>query len=112
MLTMMELNTGILNTYVNTIYMKSTQEQISVRGTAMGNKCNFKIGKDEILYTQYSNKNSEITHILCKKINVEPNKMWILWSVEKDGSLQKVAQGGNPLKLEDKIDYIKSVKDQ
>lgn len=92
--------------------MKLTQEQISVRGTAMGNKCNFNIGKDEILYTQYSNKNNEITHILCKKINVEPNKMWILWSVEKDGSLQKVAQGGNPLKLEDKIDYIKSVKDQ
>ena len=78
----------------------------------MGNNYNFKIGKDEILYTQYSNQNSEIVYILCKKNTMDPNKMWILYSVKKDGSLQKVAQGANPLKLEDKIDYIKSVKDQ
>ena len=37
--------------------------------------------------------------------------MWILWSVEDDGTLKKVAQGSNPLKLEDKIDYIKAIKD-
>lgn len=71
----------------------------------------FKIKKDEILYTKYSKENGPITHILCKKINVEPNKMWILWSVEDDGTLKKVAQGSNPLKLEDKIDYIKAIKD-
>ena len=71
----------------------------------------FKIGKDEILHTRYSNENGSITHILCKKCNVETNKMWILWSVEDDGTLKKLAQGSNPLKLEDKIDYIKAIKD-
>lgn len=71
----------------------------------------FKIGKDEILHTQYSKENGPVTHILCKKHNVESNKMWILWSVEEDGTLKKVAQGANPLKLEDKIDYIKAIKD-
>ena len=30
----------------------------------------FKIGKDEILHTQYSKENGPITHILCKKRNV------------------------------------------
>ena len=74
-------------------------------------KYNFKIGKDEILHTRYSRENGLVTHILCKKMNVEPNKMWILWSVENDGTLKKVAQGANPLKLEDKIDYIKAIKD-
>jgi hypothetical protein len=77
----------------------------------MNQNSKFKIGKDEILYTQYSKENDLVTHILCKKINVEPNKMWILWSVEEDGTLNKVAQGANPLKLEDKIDYIKAIKD-
>ena len=77
----------------------------------MDKKNAFKIGKDEILHTQYSKENGPITHILCKKRNVEPNKMWILWSVEDDGTLKKVAQGSNPLKLEDKIDYIKAIKD-
>ena len=74
-------------------------------------KHNFKIGKDEILHTLYSRENGSVTHVLCKKMNVEPNKMWILWSVENDGTLKKVAQGANPLKLEDKIDYIKAIKD-
>ena len=77
----------------------------------MSNQNTFKIGKDETLYAQYRKEDGEVTHILCKKMNVEPNKMWILWSVEKDGSLKKVAQGSNPLKLEDKIDYIKTAKD-
>lgn len=77
----------------------------------MNKSSEFKIRKDEILYTQYSKENDLVTHILCKKINVEPNKMWILWSVEKDGTLNKVAQGSNPLKLEEKIDYIKAIKD-
>jgi hypothetical protein len=77
----------------------------------MNNNYNFKIAKDEILHTRYSNGDDKITHILCKKINAEPNKMWILWSVENDGTLKKVAQGANPLKLEDKIDYIKAIKD-
>lgn len=71
----------------------------------------FKINKDEILHTQYSKENGLVTHILCKKRNMESNKMWILWSVENDGTLKKVAQGANPLKLEDKIDYIKAIKD-
>lgn len=70
-----------------------------------------KINKDEILHTQYKRENGLVTHIMCKKINVDPNKMWILWSVENDGTLKKVAQGANPLKLEDKIDYIKAIKD-
>jgi hypothetical protein len=77
----------------------------------MNKQQNFKIKKDEILCTQYSRQDSSVTHILCRKINSEPDKMWILWSVETDGSLKKVAQGSNPLKLEDKIDYIKAVKD-
>lgn len=71
----------------------------------------FKVNKDEKLYTTYSGENGIITHIICKKVNAEPNKMWILWSVESDGSLKKIAQGANPLKLEDKIDYIKAIKD-
>lgn len=71
----------------------------------------FKINKDDILYTRYSSGDNRVTHILCKKLNTDINKMWILWSVESDGSLIKVAQGANPLKLEDKIDYIKAVKD-
>jgi hypothetical protein len=72
--------------------------------------CEFDIGKDEIIYTRYRTEDGPITHILCKKLNVEPNKMWILLSVENDGTLKKIAQGSNPLKLEDKIDYIKSIK--
>ena len=71
----------------------------------------FKIKKDEELYVKYARSDSVITHILCKKSNTEPNKMWILWSIESDGSLKKIAQGANPLKLEDKIDYIKAIKD-
>lgn len=71
----------------------------------------YKINKDEILYTKYSRDNGLTTHIICKKLNTDPNKMWILWSIEDDGSLKKVAQGSNPLKLEDKIDYIKAIKD-
>ena len=70
-----------------------------------------KLKKDESLYTRYINSDGITTHILWKKVNVESDKMWILWSIEKDGSLQKVAQGSNPLKLEDKIDYIKAAKD-
>ena len=73
---------------------------------------NFKISKDEILYTRYSRDNGEVTHIICKKMNTEPNKMWILLAVEKDGTLKKVAQGSSPLKLEDKIDYVKTIKDR
>ena len=38
--------------------------------------------------------------------------MWILWSVGEDGTLTKVAQGANPLILENKIDYIKAIKDK
>ena len=90
--------------------MKYLLAQINVQEVLMKN-CNYKIGKDEILYTQYSRENGIVTHILCKKRNAEPNKMWILWSVEEDGTLNKVAQGANPLKLEDKIDYIKAIKD-
>lgn len=78
----------------------------------MDNKYKFKIKKDEILHTLYSRENGPTTHILCKKLNVEPNKMWILWSVEEDGTLTKVAQGANPLILENKIDYIKAIKDR
>ena len=78
----------------------------------MKTKCEFKIGKDEILYTKYSTENGSITHIMCKKRNIDPNKMWILWSVNLDGSLSKVAQGANPFKLADKIDYIKVIKDK
>ena len=70
------------------------------------------VNKDEVLYVTYSRENDLTTHILCKKMNVDPNKMWILWSIENDGSLKKVAQGANPLKLEDKIDYIKAIKDK
>lgn len=73
---------------------------------------NLKINKDEVLYTTYIKENGDITHVLCKKMNVEPNKMWILWAIESDGSLKKVAQGASPLKLEDKIDYIKAIKDK
>ena len=73
---------------------------------------NFKLGKDEFLYTTYLNENHEITHVLSKKINTDSNKMWILLAVEKDGTLKKVAQGSSPLKLEDKIDYVKTIKDR
>jgi hypothetical protein len=76
----------------------------------MNNQVKYKIPKDTCLYTQYSN-GSIITHLMVKKYNVESNKMWILLSVENDGTLKKVAQGANPLKLEDKIDYIKAIKD-
>ena len=72
----------------------------------------FKIKKDEVLHTRYSRQDGPVTHILCKKINAPPNKMWVLWSVADDGNLTKVAQGDNPLVLENKIDYIKAIKDR
>ena len=77
----------------------------------MGKEVKFKTNKDEVLYTVYHNEQGDTTHILCKKYNTEPNKMWVLWSVNEDGTLKKVVQGANPLKLEDKIDYIKAIKD-
>lgn len=92
--------------------MKFTRELINVRGISMKNNNNFKIKKDEELYTRYSQSDNIITHILCKKLNTEPNKMWILLAIESDGTLTKIAQGANPLILENKIDYIKSVKDK
>ena len=92
--------------------MKLTHELISVPEVTMKRDKQFKIKKDEELYVKYARADDVITHILCKKNNVESNKMWILWSVEEDGTLVKVAQGSNPLKLEDKIDYIKAVKDR
>lgn len=94
------------------IYTKLLLETINVQGVTMNKQQNFKIKKDEILCTQYSRQDGNTTHILCKKINAEPNKMWILWSIEEDGSLKKVAQGANPLQLENKIDYIKAIKDK
>ena len=69
-----------------------------------------KTAVDEIPYVRYK-QNDKTTHILCKKVNAEPNKMWILWAIEEDGSKKKIAQGANPTKLEDKIDYIKAIKD-
>ena len=72
----------------------------------------FKLNKDEILYTTYYNNKQELTHILCKKLNTDMDKMWILLSIEKNGSLKKVSVGSNPLKLENKIDYIKEVKER
>lgn len=71
----------------------------------------FKLNKDEILYTVYCDNNGRKTHVISKKLNTDINKMWILLSVEPDGSLKKVAHGANPLKLEDKIGYIKAAKD-
>jgi hypothetical protein len=72
---------------------------------------NLKINKDEVLCTTYSKENGTATHILCTKLNADPNKMWILWSVDDEGKLKKVAQGGSPLKLEKKIDYLHKKKD-
>ena len=92
--------------------MKLILEIINVQGVMMNKQQKFKIKKDEILCTQYSRQDGNVTHILCRKINAEPDKMWILWSVEEDGSLKKVAQGANPLQLENKIDYIKEIKDK
>ena len=71
----------------------------------------FNIGKNERLCVRYSN-GEKITHILVKKLQEIDNKTWILLSVENDGTLKKVAQGSNPLKLEDKIDYMKAHKDK
>ena len=93
-------------------YMKLIQGQINARGFIMNGKHKFKLKKDEILSTTYCREGGHVTHILCYKPNVEPNKRWILWSVGEDDSLEKVAQGPNPLKLEDKIDYIKAIKDR
>lgn len=81
------------------------------RGIKMSKQVNYKLPKDTYLYTQYSN-GSIITHVMVKKYNVESNKMWILLSVENDGTLTKVSQGANPLILENKIDYIKAIKDR
>ena len=44
----------------------------------------FKINKDDILYTRYSSGDNCITHILCKKLNADINKMWILKTKTKD----------------------------
>jgi hypothetical protein len=70
------------------------------------------IDKNEIICVRYCDDSGRLTHVLCKKLNAEANKMWILLSVEDDGSTKKVAQGASPLKLEDKIDYIKAIKDK
>ena len=93
------------------IYMKLERLIINAQRRTVVNMDNFKLGKDEILYTTYKNHDQQITHALSKKLNTEINKMWILWSVESDGTLKKLAHGSNPLKLEDKIDYIKEIKD-
>lgn len=91
--------------------MKSILKSINVQGVLLMSNNNLRINKDEVLCTTYSKEGGTATHILCKKLNADPNKMWILWSIENDGTLRKVAQGANPLKLEDKIDYIKAIKD-
>jgi hypothetical protein len=69
-----------------------------------------KLNSDEVGYVRYV-KDDKVTHILTKKSNTDPNKMWILWSVDDEGKLKKVAQGGSPLKLEKKIDYLHKKKD-
>lgn len=71
----------------------------------------FNIGKNEQLCVRYSN-GEKITHIIIKKTQESENKMWVLLSVENDGTLKKVAQGSNPLKLEDKIDYMKAIRNK
>lgn len=64
----------------------------------------YKIPKNQHLYTRYSKQNSDIiTHILCYQQFTEPNKRWILYSVDNDNKLTKVAQGDNPLVLEQKV---------
>ena len=75
------------------------------------NISHIKLGKDEVMYARYCDDNCVLTHILIKKLNADTNKMWILLSVEDDGKTKKVAHGSNPVKLEDKIDYIKAIKD-
>lgn len=69
-----------------------------------------KINEGEVGYTRYI-RDDIVTHILTKKLNVEPNKMWILWSVDENGNLKKVSQGCSPLKLEKKIDYLHKNKE-
>ena len=69
-----------------------------------------KINDGEIGCTRYI-KDDVVTHLLTKKLNTDPNKMWILWSVDNDGNLKKIAHGSSPSKLEKKIDYLHTNKD-
>lgn len=72
----------------------------------------FKIPRDHILYTQYFQENGLIpTHILLKKEYAEINKRWILFSVNLDGSLEKICVGSNPQELESHIKYMKDTKE-
>ncbi len=93
------------------IYTKSKSTTINVQENVVNKMSAVKLNKDEVLYTTYYDQNGNATHILSKKINADANRMWILWSIEDDGSLKKVAHGSSPLTLEDKIPYIKAIKD-
>lgn len=93
------------------IYTKSKSITTNVQENAVNKMMAVKLNKDEILYATYCDQHGNATHILSKKNNVDANRMWILWSIEDDGSLKKVAHGPSPLTLENKIPYIKAIKD-
>lgn len=72
----------------------------------MKGKYYFNIRECNIVYVEYRDIQKNITHIMSKSLQENNNKTWILWSIETDGSLKKIAQDEDPIKLEKYIDYI------
>ena len=72
----------------------------------MKGKHYFNIRECNIVYVEYRDIQKNITHIMSQSLQENNNKTWILWSIETDGSLKKIAQDEDPIKLEKYIDYI------
>lgn len=69
-----------------------------------GSQMTYKIPKNQEIVTRCcQQEGGDITHLICQKLFTEDNKRWILYSINEDGSLNKIAQAVNPQQLEKHI---------